>query len=295
MIVNQAALHGIYTAFNVLFSKAFDATKTLYDQVATVVPSTTREENYKWLGALPRMQEWIGNRQIQNLSASDYTIKNKSFELTVGVDREDIEDDTLGIYNPSIQDLGQSAAQHPDELVFPLLPGGFANLCYDGLPFFSDKHKVAKKNVSNMSHAKLTPDTYGEARTAIMNVTNDKGVPLKLIPNLLVVPPALEAMARKILVADIVDNTTNIYKGTADPLVVPDLAGNDSSWFLLATTLPLKPLIYQERKAPKLTSLTNETDQNVFMQKKYLYGVDSRGNAGYGFWQMAYGSDGSAT
>lgn len=31
------------------------------------------------------------------------------------------------------------------------------------------------------------------------------------------------------------------------------------------------------------------------MNKKFLYGVDSRGNAGFGFWQMAYGSDGTAT
>ena len=45
------------------------------------------------------MREWIGDREIQNLSASDYTIKNKDYELTVGVDRNDIEDDTLGIYN----------------------------------------------------------------------------------------------------------------------------------------------------------------------------------------------------
>ena len=30
------------------------------------------------------------------------------------------------------------------------------------------------------------------------------------------------------------------------------------------------------------------------MNRKFLYGVDYRGNAGFGFWQMAYGSDGSA-
>ena len=30
------------------------------------------------------------------------------------------------------------------------------------------------------------------------------------------------------------------------------------------------------------------------MKKQYLYGADSRGNAGFGFWQMAFGSDGTA-
>ncbi|WP_261945385.1 Mu-like prophage major head subunit gpT family protein [Paenibacillus melissococcoides] len=37
------------------------------------------------------------------------------------MDRNDIEDDTIGLYNPIVQDMGQSAAAHPDELVFGLL------------------------------------------------------------------------------------------------------------------------------------------------------------------------------
>jgi phage major head subunit gpT-like protein len=82
-------------------------------------------------------------------------------------------------------------------------------------------------------------------------------------------------------------------KGTAEALVVPQLAGKDSAWYLLCTTRPIKPLIYQQRKKAAFVSLTSDTDINVFMRKKYLYGADSRGNAGYGFWQMAYGSDGS--
>lgn len=56
------------------------------------VPSVSRDESYKWLGQIPRMREWVGEREIQNLSASDYTIKNKDFELTIAVPRNDIED-----------------------------------------------------------------------------------------------------------------------------------------------------------------------------------------------------------
>ncbi|MDE7010744.1 MAG: Mu-like prophage major head subunit gpT family protein, partial [Oscillospiraceae bacterium] len=56
---------------------------------------------------------------------------------------------------------------------------------------------------------------------------------------------------------------------------------------------PVKPLIYQQRKKAKFVSKTQETDENVFMKKQFLYGADSRGNAGFGFWQMAYGSDGT--
>ena len=108
MIVNQQSLRGIYVGFNTLFNKSFEEVAPLYTEVATVTPSTTDSETYAWLGDIPGMREWIGDREIQNLSASDYTIKNKDFELTVGVDRNAIEDDKIGLYNPSVQMLGQS-------------------------------------------------------------------------------------------------------------------------------------------------------------------------------------------
>jgi phage major head subunit gpT-like protein len=294
MIISSQNLRGIYIAFNTLFNKAFEEQKPIYEQIATVTPSTTDAETYAWLGDIPGMREWIGDREVQNLSGSDYTIKNKDFELTVGVPRNAIEDDKIGLYNPSVQMLGQSAALHPDELVFALLASGFTEKCYDGLPFFSDAHKVGKKTVSNKGTAKLTLTAYIAARAAMMSLTNSKGRPLGLIPDLLVVPPALEAAARDILVADFINGTKNTMQGTATPLVAPLLAGNDSAWFLLCTKRPIKPLIYQQRKKAKFVSKTDEKDDNVFFSNKYIYGVDSRGNAGFGFWQMAYGSDGSA-
>ena len=294
MIVNPQTLRGIYIAFNTLFNKAFEGEVPLYEKIATVTPSTTDAETYAWLGDIPGMREWIGDREIQNLTGSDYTIKNKDFELTVGVDRNAIEDDKIGLYNPSIQMLGQSAAMHPDELIFKLLASGFTALCYDGKPFFSADHVVGKKKVSNMTNAKLTLDAYIAARAAMMSLTNSKGRALNLVPDTLVVPPALEKDARDILVADFINGTKNTMQGTAKPLVVPQLAGHDSAWYLLCTSRPIKPLIYQQRKKAKFVSKTAETDENVFMSKKFLYGADSRGNAGFGFWQMAYGSDGSA-
>lgn len=294
MIVNPQTLRGIYVGFNTLFNKAFQAENPLYQQIATITPSTTDAETYAWLGDIPGMREWIGDREIQNLTASDYTIKNKDFELTVGVDRNAIEDDKIGLYNPSVQMLGQSAAMHPDELIFALLASGFSEKCYDGKPFFSSDHMVGKKKVSNMTDAKLSLEAYIAARAAMMSLTNAKGRALNLIPDTLVVPPALEATARDILVADYINGTKNTMQGTAKPLVVPQLAGHDTAWYLLCTSRPIKPLIWQQRKAAKFVSKTAETDDNVFMSKKYIYGADSRGNAGFGFWQMAYGSEGTA-
>lgn len=261
MIVNPQNLRGIYVGFNTLFNKALTTVDPLYKSIATVTPSTTDVETYAWLGDIPGMREWIGDREIQNLAASGYTIKNKDFELTIGIDRNAIEDDKIGLYNPSVEMLAQSAAAHPDELVFALLAKGFSAKCYDGKPFFSDAHEIGKKTASNKGTAKLSLEAYIAARAGMMSLTNAKGRALNIVP---------------------------------DTLVVPQLAGHDEAWFLLSTSRPLKPLIYQERKKAKFVSKTAETDDNVFMKKQFLYGADSRGNAGFGFWQMAYGSDGSA-
>lgn len=292
MIINSQNLRGIYIAFNTLFTKAFEGQKPTYDRVATVVPSTTDVETYAWLGDIPGMREWVGDREIQNLSGSDYTIKNKDFELTVGVPRNSVEDDKIGLYNPSIQMLGESAAMHPDELVYSLLASGFTAKCYDGKAFFATDHDVAGKSVSNKLTDKLSADAYKTARAMMLNYKNSKGRSLGLVPDLLVVPPALEAAARDILVADFVNGTKNTMQGTADIHVEPRLT-SDTAWFLLATKRPIKPLIYQQRKKAKFVSITDETSPNVFMSKKFLYGADSRGNAGFGFWQMGVGSDGS--
>lgn len=293
MIVNQQALQGITTGFKTIFNRVITETVTLWDKIATKVSSETGEESYKWLGKIPRMREWIGDRQIQNLAASDYTIKNKDFELTIGVDRNDIEDDKIGIYAPVVQDIAQSTADFPDTLVFGLLKDGFKNKCYDGQPFFSDGHKVNKEAVSNIGKGKLNTASYAEARKRMMSLKDETGHSLKLRPDLLVVPPALEDEARKILFADQIDATTNIYKNTAELLVVPELSGSDEAWYLLCTSKSLKPVIYQERKVPKFDALIDDKDENVFMRKQYLYGVHARANVGYGFWQMAYGSTGT--
>ena len=66
--------------------------------------------------------------------------------------------------------------------------------------------------------------------------------------------------------------------------------GAGQPWFLICSKRPIKPIIYQERKAPNFVSKDKETDDNVFDRKEYLYGVDMRCNVGYGLPQLAWGS-----
>lgn len=294
MIVNQANLQAMNVGYSSVYNKAFETAKTNYQEFSTTVPSSTAEQSYKWLGQMPQMREWIGERQIQALAAYDYTLKNKKFEMTVAVPRDDIEDDQYGVYTPMFGNMGESAALHPDNLCFQALKDGFEKPCYDGLPFFSDNHKSGDKTFSNLSHENLSVEAFEKARTAIMSITGDQGKSLNLVPNLLIVSPTNEKMARLILEADQVEGTTNVNKGLAKLLVATELADMPNVWFLGVTNRFIKPIIYQDRKKIKLTSYTKDDDMNVFLNDEFVWGVDGRSNAGYSFWQMMYGSDGTA-
>lgn len=106
-----------------------------------VVPSSAREETYGWLGQFSQLREWLGgSRIVKSLAAHSFTIANRKFESTVGVERDDFDDDGLGIYAPMFSEMGHLAKQHPDELLFGLLASGFTEFGYDGQPFFDADH-----------------------------------------------------------------------------------------------------------------------------------------------------------
>lgn len=142
MIVNRANLALLNQAFNAAFKAGIGMVKPMWSEVAMKVPSTTGEEKYAWLGSTTRFREWLGERTYQNLKQHDYTIKNKTFENTVAVPREAVEDDQFGIYTPLVNQLGMDAQLHPDELIFALVATGFTQLCYDGQYFFDTDHPV---------------------------------------------------------------------------------------------------------------------------------------------------------
>lgn len=142
MIINSGNLADLFTSYSAVFNKALSGTASDYAKIAMIVPSSTRDNHYAWLGAMPQMREWLGERVVKNLTTHDYRIKNRAFEATVSVPGDDIEDDQYGVYKPMFQKMGEDAAKHPDTLVFDLLKAGFTTPCYDGQFFFDADHPV---------------------------------------------------------------------------------------------------------------------------------------------------------
>ena len=141
-----ASLEETYTAasaaFNTKYQQAYDKAEPVYEQVATVVPSTSLEQGYGWLDKFPRLKEWIGERQLKALAGHKYTVKNKELESSVSIERSEFEDNSYGQYSPLFAEMGREARLYPDDIVFSLLAAGDTELCFDGQPFFDSEHPL---------------------------------------------------------------------------------------------------------------------------------------------------------
>ena len=299
MVINQDTLQDIYKSFSLLFKDGLESAAPLWDRVAMEAPSSAASNNYKWLGKMPRMRKWTGDRQIQALAAYGYTLVNENYEDTVAVDRNDIEDDQLGVYSPVIPALGEEAMNHRDYLLWGAVEKGFTANGYDNVPFFSALHPNAAnkpagiaKTQSNVGTAKLTSASFNDAYAQQAQMTDEMGRPLGVIPDLLVHGPALREQAMLITKAEVIQQTSNINRGVVEPLMVPWLS-NSTAWYLLCTKRRVKPFIVQIRRQPEFVALQNPTDASVYERREFKYGVDDRKNVGYGLWQFAWGSDGS--
>lgn len=301
MLVNASTLSALFTNLRTDFNKAFDAAPSIWQQTAMLVPSSGRQNDYPWFSRFPKMRKWVDEKYIKALEAYQYSIVNDDWEGTVEVDRNDIEDDQIGVYGSMAQEYGFSAQQLPDEIVSTLKNSAFATVCFDGQYFYDTDHPIAGVSVSNKGTAALSAASraaalasYGAGRTAIMSFCDAESRPLGLIPDLLEVPPALEAVGRIVCESDkFDDNGPNPYKGTAKLLVNPRLT-SATAWFLHVTTRPVKPFIFQQRKAPTFVQQIDMGLDPVFMRRKFRFGAEARCAGGYGFWHLSYGSTGAS-
>lgn len=305
MKINSSTLEALRKSFSLIFQQGYGSVEPWSRQLSVRVPSGGKSNVYGWLQAMPIMREWVGDRQIQNIAESAFEITNKDYELTIGVDRNDIEDDNLGVYGPMLQGLGEADAKNDDYLIVSLLQNGNTALCSDGQYFFDTDHPVSQFDSSLgtqqnywSSGKALTLDNYVAVRAAMMGFLGENNKPLGVMPDLLVVPPQLGHIARQITMSDLIVNTAgatpaagaagmrNVMAGTARVLEVPELAGAATTWYLLATNRTMKPFVVQERRASDFMHLGPGSEHGQ-KSKKYLFGVDKRGAAGYGLWFQA--------
>jgi len=288
------------------FMKQLKMSSADWQKVATLIKSGKSTETYSWLGGVPNLREWKDERITEALLEHDFSIKNLDWESTIAVDRNALDDEQYGQIGIRVRDLADKARRFWGQMIFSLLGQGNASTgtglfagktinCYDGNPFFSALHSSGASGIqSNIATGTAFSNVALQAAMVAMSqFVDDKGAIMDIRPNLLVVHPTNQFLAKEILNSSFFPTetsagaklATNVMQGTLDLYVTPYVPTN--FWCVMDTSSIVKPLILQLRKKITFSTLQGNTQED-FMRKKIYYGVDWRGNAGFGMWQYAY-------
>lgn len=247
-------------------------------------PSTSSSEEYAWLGDVPGVTEWIGTKNLEGLKDYDYSIKNKNWYNGFTIDENEIEDEKIASITPRVGMLARGLAKFPSELIIDLIEAGTTGLAYDGAAFFSNR-TAPNDNLlagTGTTSAQIKTDITS-ARTAMMKFTSDQGKVMGLMMDTILCPPELEATFLELTTSVQGEATTKPEAAWIKNVIVCPELSDTNDWYGIASDMPLKPFIFQTRKGIKQVVDGKQRDDT----RKIKYSAEMRGNAGYGFYQMA--------
>lgn len=322
MIVTQAALNALRRNFNRAFQEGIRGAPSEYRKVATRVPSASAQNIYGWLMKFPQLQEWGkgAQRAARNIAEKVYALANKKYESTVDLNREDIEDDNLGMYRPVMQMAGQEAMDHVDRISFRVLDDGYRTTCYDGKSFFAVDHPRAAEvdgTGTNDTEANLIMGdleiTAPANKASAGDITLDGGGADKAVGGTFRIQcttaGATRTAAKFRIAYDDGDYGAEDIALAGGKYAVPNggvtLAFSNAAfvkgetwtvkpqnppWYLLHARSVIKPVLYQDRSPAELTTVNALDNDTVFNTDVFRYGIRARRAAGVALWQMAVAS-----
>ena len=279
---------------------------SLLNRLALNTVSDQASEDYGWLGAVPKMSEWIGKRQAHKLRAAKYTITNIHYEATIEILLKDLRRDKTPQTRARINELADTTELHKYELLLSLMNGGAATLCYDGQFFYDTDHVegdsgAQSNDLALTAVAGATPTQVEMASIiqsllqAIYGFKDDRGRAMNRTARqfTLVVPngywgTALAAVNNNILGGASNQATSNPLQNlpvTIDVVSEPDLTAQTLQLF--RTDGVMKPFITQEEEGSLQISAKAEGSEFEFDNAAHQYGTEVWRNAGYGLWQYA--------
>lgn len=300
MALDTAKANVILRDFTAKFDNAVQAATPFYPEVSTIIQSTGSDEKYGWIGNMPGMREWVGDRIFNELRSASYVLENKHWESSVAIKKTDLADGRTLMYPPILQELGSEAAYHPDELFFDALAAGESTACFDGQYFFDTDHVWGDSGsqdndltgaaaTSTIPTAAELKAAFNSMREAMFNFKRDNGKffhrpTVNGMGNLLLlIPTEYEAAAKEALVVQLGSSGgTNVVLETPRILVSPHLT-SAAKMYLFHTGSFMKPFVFQARE-PLSRQMKGLTDLET---KDVKFMTEARYNIGYLAWWNA--------
>lgn len=309
MIISAPNLSLFFTTLDTNYWNAFNTTPVINPLIATEIQTNSEIWTAGWIGSLDKLRIWEGPRVTRSPAPQTYSVTPKPLELTVGIDRFKIEDDTYGIYYPLAQGMAIQAKKAHDYELRDLMNNagawtGIAQKCADGLNQWSAVHPIdvydsSRGTYCNDYRGGVSVDgiTVGGALSIAAFATvyqqmairkNQSGEAMGLMVDTLLQSPMLKLTGDSILQSQFLASPTignltsqvgsaeNMLRGWASPLTWGDLGGYPNRWYELVTNQPVKPFLIINRKDAEYVTLTNPTDPAVFASHTFTLGVDAR-------------------
>ena len=293
----------IRAMFYVALQGAYQA--SFLPQIGNTFRSDQPSEIYRFLGQLPAMRRWIGQRQIAQANPYQLTIINDAWEGSTGVAKQDLERDKTGQVRAKISQLAVRAVELPEKLLTGILTDN--ETAYDATALFADRSALstggARDNrltdVTAAADARVV--TSAEMAAAILDgianiigAHDDQGEPLNgraqqfavMFPTAYIGP--VTAALADVFTSAGVSNTLRSTPFGVTPIHNARLAAPTSSSgmiYVFRTDTPVRSVIWQEEKMPGFEALQEGSD-HAFHTGEFLYGTDMRGNAAAGLPEM---------
>lgn len=326
-MLNLAKFLAALDSVNARWDQILAAVTPTFTEWALVIQSTGPANKYLWADLLVGIRKWVGERQLAQIKAYDWTVPNDKFEGSFGELVDNINDDQIGLILPKTENLLASALYHPEALLYQLMLDAYGTNCFDGQYFIDSDHPqpAGSGTFSNLTTAALAYDSLWTALQHFGKLRGPDNNQLGIEPVLLVVGPDKQKLAAELLerernAAGETNTLRNRVKARVNPLFVDGYADH---WQVLARPRagglatvpaaggtapvslsgPLTPYIYQQRETPRLvcTAATGQTiaagmvseDVIQFLKGMVYFGTDFRGAATFTLPQLVYGSTGT--
>ena len=298
----------LYPGLRKIFFETYSELPEQFAKIYNVNSSSKASETDYGMGAFGDWVQRSGELDPVSYAkiseAGEVTYTHKAFTKGFMIGRELYDDEQYGQMKKMSKALARAGRAKVEKDAITVLTKGFkgqtgAITGRDKLALFHDQHTLvdSAKKCSNMLNLPLTEESLKTAIKMMSEQLDEAGNLIQMKATKLIVPPALEDTARRLLHSSLLPGTdlndTNEYlKQGGIQIVVMDYlgtaaGGNDLFWFLQDGTR--HELNFFWRVKPEFK---NEEDFDTFVAKYRGY---MRYSYGFSDWRGMVGSTGGAT
>jgi len=271
------------------FSIAYKGIPSMRERLFNVQPSGSDSEYFHSFGAVSpdAFDNFEKSGMIPTVSFDrgyKTTFTHKEYPVKLPIRRTLLADNKYATVLDQVQQLATAAARKRERDAASVF-NNYSSSSYaggDGVALGSNSHPLSPhKSATTQSNlyasTALSATNVETVRQAMMAYTDDVGEIVGTIPDLLLVPPALENTAKTICetegIVGYADNDINPQRGRFSYIMWP-LLSSATTWFLIDSAMMKQSLFWFEREAPQIDP--EDSDQHIWItyiaNMRYSYG-----------------------